>query len=78
MTTYTTNDRIKTRPWLDDEHIHVNGHALVYTKVQPGKKTDPEQLLVRLPGRRSATVAQLRERGNTVALPRALRTTDFL
>lgn len=62
----------KTRPWMDDEYMVVDGMRVVYTV---DKKTG--NLLVRMPGRTTESVEGLRAQGRTVAMPKVLRTNDF-
>jgi len=56
----------RTRPWRPDELCTVGALQCAYTFA--GKT-----LVVRLPGGRTATVAELRERGHVVTLPRRIR-----
>ena len=61
------DDIIKTRPWMQDEYMLVDGRPTVYT-VHDG------ELRVCLPGRIGATVDNLRAQGRIVIMPRILRT----
>lgn len=56
----------RTRPWQPDELCIVNGMPMAYGFAG-------SVLVVRLPGGRCATVAELRERGHIVTLPRRIR-----
>ena len=56
----------RTRPWQQDELCSVGALQCAYTFAG-------SVLVVRLPGGRCATVAQLRERGHVVVLPRRIR-----
>jgi hypothetical protein len=58
----------KTRRWLDDEYMVVSGLKVVYTV---DKKTG--QLLVRMPGRTTKSVEELRNQGRSVMMPTTLR-----
>jgi hypothetical protein len=59
---------IKTRRWSDDEYMVVSGLKVVYTV---DKKTG--QLLVRMPGRTTKSVEELRNQGRSVMMPTTLR-----
>lgn len=56
----------RTLPWQQDELCSVGRLRCAYT-------FDGGVLLVHLPGGRRATVAELRERGHVVTLPRRIR-----
>ena len=56
----------RTRPWQQDELCSVGALRCAYTFTG-------SVLTVRLPGGRTATVAELRERGHVVTLPRRIR-----
>lgn len=56
----------RTRRWALDEFCLVGGLRCTYTFAG-------SVLVVRLPGGRTATVAELRERGHVVTLPRRIR-----
>lgn len=56
----------KTAPWQPDELCRVGTAACVYSFAD-------KVLVVRLPGGRTATVAELRDRGHVVTLPRRIR-----
>lgn len=56
----------RTRPWQPDELCIVNGMPMAYGFAG-------SVLMVRLPGGRAATVAELRELGHTVTLPARIR-----
>lgn len=62
----------KTSAWLDKELMNVDGLNLVYTISK-----DTGDILVRLPGRLSATIDELRARGHVVTMPKALRVHDY-
>jgi len=66
MAGITESTEAKTAPWQADELIRINGMPMAYTFA--GKV-----LTIRLPGGRTATVAELRERGHVVVLPRRIR-----
>jgi len=57
----------RTRRWSDDEYIVVSGFRLVYTVDKKGN------LLVRMPGRKTTTVEELRNQGRSVMMPTTLR-----
>ena len=57
----------RSRPWDDSEFIRVAGNQLVYTE------TASEGFRVQLPGRKWATVEQLKSRGHEVVMPRVRR-----
>ena len=59
----------RTMPWLACEFAKVNGYPVVYT---PGDSGD---IVVRMPGGWSATLAQLARTGYAVQQPTELR--DF-
>ena len=62
----------RTRPWMDDEYMVVDGLKVVYTV---DKKTG--NLLVHMPGRTTESVEGLRNQGRSVTMPKLLRTNDF-
>lgn len=57
----------KTRRWLDNEYMVVSGYKVVYTADKKGN------LLVRMPGRKTKTVEELRDQGHSVVMPATLR-----
>lgn len=61
-------DRRRTIPWADDEFLYVDGFAVVYRAMRP---TGIDAVF--LPGRRTATLAELVAEGRTVTLPRRVR-----
>lgn len=58
----------RTHPWHRDEMAVVSGVRCVYTIDKDGP------MLIRLPGGRAATVAELRAEGHDVELPKLVRT----
>lgn len=62
----------KTRPWLEEEFLLLNGHKVVYSG---GKH--PESMVIRLPGGYNYTLSQLKEKGYQIVMPGKLRTNDF-
>ena len=70
MTKHTPNpdDAIRTRPWMQDEYMLVDGRRTAYTVHTPSG-----ELQVRLPGGATATVEGLRALGRVVVMPRILR-----
>lgn len=61
-------ERETSLPWADDEFVRVNGFNLVYTG-NPGE----DYCLVHLPGRRTVTMAVLRDRHPALDLPKRPR-----
>jgi hypothetical protein len=57
----------RTRRWSENEYIVVSGFRLVYTVDKKGN------LLVRMPGRKTTTVEELRNQGRSVMMPTTLR-----
>jgi len=57
----------KTRRWSENEYMVVSGFRVVYTVDKKGN------LLVRMPGRKTKTVDELRNQGHTVMMPTTLR-----
>ena len=71
MKMYKLNQNIryrKTRPWMDDEYMVVDGMKVVYT---------PNLKLVYMPGQRWESVERLRAQGRIVAMPKLLRANNY-
>jgi len=57
----------RTRRWSENEYMVVSGFRVVYTVDKKGN------LLVRMPGRKTTTVEELRNQGRSVMMPTTLR-----
>lgn len=66
MSTPVVSAEPRTRRWAADEYCHVGAMRCAYS-------FDGGVMLVRLPGGSARTVAELRERGHVVTLPRRIR-----
>lgn len=63
------DDRTKTRPWMTDEYLTVDGFKLVYTI---NKNTG--EMSVHMPGKATYSLEVLKAQGRNITMPRILRT----